>query len=405
MANPEHLAILTKGADAWHQWRKERKDWINVDLAGADLSGANLEGISLRGANLRDVNFERAELFDSDLGHADLSKANLVGAQLARADLCVANLSGASLSQARLRGADLFAADVSCADIAKADLTEANLTNARLERANLYCADMRYCTLVNTNLARANLTGTRLYGTARDDWIINGVECKYVFLDGNGAVRSPADRDFAPGEFEQIYKALPTIEYVFQNGMTPLDPLIMNRVVQAIRDQNPEYDLKIDSINARGLAPSIKFTVQREEHKESALAEVTRVYEAKVQELAGRLDEARAFIQLLIDRPNSVHINNPTGPLAIAGSTINIDQHVEYITNLRDAIAALPEDSQTFAKVAKKTALGIIGDALKDVAKGQVKKAAMQICELGKELGPVIVNTAAYTFFTTHLGQ
>ena len=51
-----------------------------------------------------------------------------------------------------------------------------------------------------------------------------------------------------------------------------------------------------------------------------------------------------------------------------------------------------PEYSPIFAKVAKKTALDIIGSALKDVAKGQVKEAAKQIYELGKDLGPVIVN-------------
>ncbi len=86
-------------------------------------------------------------------------------------------------------------------------------------------------------------------------------------------------------------------------------------------------------------------------------------------------------------------------------ATINIDQHIEYITNLRDAVAAQPEDSPTFSKIAKRTALDLIGSALKDVAKGQVKEAAKQIYELGKELGPVIVNTAAYGFFKSYPGQ
>jgi len=45
----------------------------------------------------------------------------------------------------------------------------------------------------------------------------------------------------------------------------------------------------------------------------------------------------------------------------------------------------------------------IIGGALKDIAKGQVKEAAKTIFELGKELGPVIVNTAAYAFFKSML--
>jgi hypothetical protein len=100
-----------------------------------------------------------------------------------------------------------------------------------------------------------------------------------------------------------------------------------------------------------------------------------------------------------------INIQNSTVIMADGNATINISQHIEYITNLRDAVAAQPENSPTFAKVAKKTALDIIGSAMKDVAKGQVKEAAKQIYELGKDLGPVIVQTAAYGFFKSYLGQ
>jgi hypothetical protein len=41
---------------------------------------------------------------------------------------------------------------------------------------------------------------------------------------------------------------------------------------------------------------------------------------------------------------------------------------------------------------------------MKDIAKGQAKEAAKQVYELGKELGPVIANTAAYAFFKSCLG-
>lgn len=83
---------------------------------------------------------------------------------------------------------------------------------------------------------------------------------------------------------------------------------------------------------------------------------------------------------------------------------IDIDQQVEYITDLRDTIAALPEDGPTFARLAKNTVMGVVGSALKDVAKGQINEVAKRIYELGKDLGPVIVNTAAYGFFKSCLG-
>jgi len=100
----------------------------------------------------------------------------------------------------------------------------------------------------------------------------------------------------------------------------------------------------------------------------------------------------------------TINIQNSTVIMADGNTTINIDQHIEYITNLHNTVAMQPENSPTFAKVAKKTALDIIESTLKDVAKGQVREAAKQIYELGKDLGPVIVNTAAYGFFRNWLG-
>ena len=59
-----------------------------------------------------------------------------------------------------------------------------------------------------------------------------------------------------------------------------------------------------------------------------------------------------------------------------------------------------PKTNPTFRKVAKKAgALDIITGAAKEFARGQVKEAVKQIYELGKDLGPVIVQTAAYAFF------
>jgi len=349
MANPEHLAILKKGMEAWNEWREQNPE-IRPDLAGASFLPTVLSGTNLSRANLRGVCFSWRNLTRANLSHADLSGA---------------------------------------------DLGWANLTGADLTGADLGDANARYCHFCQSNLTKARLTGAKLYGTARDDWVINGVECRYVFWDFHGEHRTPRDQDLAPGEFERLYRTLPTIEYVFQNRMTPMDPLIMDRVVQTIRQQNPDYDIQIDSISARGLAPSIKFTVQQEKQKEPALAEVTRVYEAKVHELAGRLDEARSFIQRLIDRPNSVHITNARGKyLAIGGSTMNVEENI-YYAELRKAI----ESNETLGQVAKRKALDVVGSAIQDFAKGQVKEAAKQIIELGKDLGPVIVNTAAYAFF------
>ncbi len=365
MANAGHLRILGQGVKAWNKWRKENPD-IRPNLSRADLFEAELNGADLRGA---------------DLSRADLPKANLNRANLFGARLFGASLQGASLIRAELWGTDL-------------------------RKANLKDADLRYCQLSEANLAEAVLTGAKLFGTARDDWIIKGVKCKYVYWDERGKQRSPKDRDLEAGEFERLYAALPTIEYIFENGMTPIDPLIMDRVVQAIRERKPEFDIKIDSINARGLAPSIKFTVQHEEHKEPALAEVGKEYQIKQAQLEGKLEEISKHIRNLIDRPNTINIiNAPQAKyLAIDGSTLNVEETSNYYAyELQKVIEQETEKSESFAKVAKKTALDIIGGAIKDIAKGQVKEAAKEIIKLGKDLGPIIAKTAAYGFFKSIL--
>ena len=85
--------------------------------------------------------------------------------------------------------------------------------------------------------------------------------------------------------------------------------------------------------------------------------------------------------------------------VATEGSIVSFEQHIHNALELQKAIVNEPEESESFAKVAKKTAFDIVGEAIKDIAKGQVKEAAKQIIELGKDLGPIIAKTAAYAFF------
>jgi len=395
MANPEHLKILKQGVEAWNKWREEnpciQPDLSKANLKWADLSGADLSEADLRKANISDailceVNLKRANLISADISGTDLSgsdlrNAQLIGVKAIRTKLIAANLTATNLTRSFLRVADLF--------------------GALMRRSNLMDADMSHCSIVDADLSSSVLTGTKLYGTARDDWIIKDIKCKYVYWDEVGKQRSPKDRDLEPGEFERLYSALPSIEYIFENGMSPIDPLIMDRVVQAIRERQPEFDIKIDSINARGLAPSIKFTVQQEEHKEPALQQVQKEYEIKLKQLESERDRYYQLLARALDAPKEVKLitAGPGAIVATDGSTVNIQQHINYALELQKAIANKTEESKSFAKVAKKTALDIIGEAIKDIAKGQIKEAAKQIVELGKDLGPIIAKTAAYAFF------
>ncbi|NEO86999.1 MAG: pentapeptide repeat-containing protein [Spirulina sp. SIO3F2] len=176
MANPEHVAILEQGVEAWNEWRSKSRlikpNLSKFDLIGADLSRANLRetdlnGADLIGANLVEANLSETNLVGAGLSGANLSRANLVGANLNGANLIGAKLREADLSGAKLRKANLIRANLSGAELRKADfsraeLTKANLVRANLNEANLIRADLNEAELGGVNFKEADLSGANL---------------------------------------------------------------------------------------------------------------------------------------------------------------------------------------------------------------------------------------------------
>jgi hypothetical protein len=262
MANEEHLAIIRQGVKKWNEWREANLD-ILPDLSRAELCKANL-----REANLNRVNFSGADLREVNLSRAKLYKVYLRGANLVEADL---------------RGADF--------------------TQAILNKASLANADLGGARLIGANLEGAQVTGADLYGTARENWKIRGIKCDYVFFDENSERRVPPERDFKPGEFEKLYQQLPTIEYFFENGFSPLSPLIMERVAQAINERQPQIELRIDSFHARGHYPHAVFTVLHKEDAESALEQVKVGYETRIKVLEAERDAFEKSLFKALEQP------------------------------------------------------------------------------------------------------
>jgi len=189
MANPEHVEVVRRGAEAIAEWRRANPG-VALDLSGSDLRGVGLSGADLTGANLR---------------RADLSGANLTSARLFRAYLLLANLSGAILKGAEVGGGVLLRAELSGADLTGASapglqlmgakLVGANLSEAYLVAADFTLADLREAVLRRADVGLANLTGAglreaefsqaRLAGTA-----LGNVDLSQVI--GLGTVRHEA---------------------------------------------------------------------------------------------------------------------------------------------------------------------------------------------------------------------
>lgn len=228
----------------WNKWRGKNRD-VKIYLNGANLRRTYLSGLNLSGAYL-----SRADLIEANLSEADLSGANLSKANLSKADLRGANLSGANLF--------------------RATLIESNLTLTKLEKTNL--------------------TEATTYAWNTTDWKIKEIECDYIYKEKEGKERFPKDRDFKPGEFEKLYQKLPTIEYIFEHGMKPVDIVLMDKIILEIRDKKPEFEIELQSIDKKGLYPRVTFSVKYEKQKEEALALVEREYQIKNAELQKSLE-------------------------------------------------------------------------------------------------------------------
>lgn len=265
--NEEHLKILKQGVKGWNEWRKEYPD-VKPDLT-------------------------RAVLVDTDL--------------------TLAHLAHACLTEAILQGSDMRGACLTHANLGGAVLVDTDLTHAKLANANLAGAFLVGSKLIKADLSSATITGAYLYGTARDEWIIDGVKCDFVYWDIHPYVderekqqrqqwerenRIPRDRDFRPGEFEELYKQLPTFEYYFEHGLTPLDPLIMDQVVQSINDRRPNIELRLDSFHSRGKAHAV-FTVLHKDNIEEVLNEVTANYETRIKVLEGQKEQLMQVVKML----------------------------------------------------------------------------------------------------------
>jgi hypothetical protein len=213
MANPEHVALVRKGAKAIAKWRQAHPD-ERLDLSGADLSGADLGDPDLSGANLSQARLFGANLSGARLFRADLLGANFKEASLGGADLSWADLTGTSLGGADLSRADLSGANLSWANLSWANLSGANLSWANLSDGNLTLADLSQAKLDFTSLGDLDLSGVKgLSNVVHDGPSSVGVDTLIASFRGAGNKLTPELTAFflGAGVPQELLNALPKI--------------------------------------------------------------------------------------------------------------------------------------------------------------------------------------------------
>lgn len=126
MANPEHLAKLKEGVEAWNVWRDKnidlipdlrKHDFSREDLSNINLSNARLNWCIFRNTMLQNALFSGADLFGANMSRANLSGAVFENATMKWTDLTRTILTGANLIRANLSGANLLQTNLEDADI------------------------------------------------------------------------------------------------------------------------------------------------------------------------------------------------------------------------------------------------------------------------------------------------
>jgi uncharacterized protein YjbI with pentapeptide repeats len=305
-------------------WQLIRISLLGADLREADLSGADLRAAALKRANLSGADLSWANLRGADLSEADLSGADLNGlnltsstnlrkANLTRANLIRTQLSGVNLSGAYLREANLLAAHLIQANLSEAQINMADLSWANLTKANLCKADLSWSYLIGANLCEADMSGVRLMGThlisanlnranlsqaifedsnlnradlsgatltgalfhgvSTSGWKIAGVKAEYLYLTSDIANKEKYIRYFPEGKFEELYRSLPTIELIFDQGLNPVELLKLNAVIEELKQQNPELGLNMSRMSIERDAARVDIQTPKEEN----LGEACRV--------------------------------------------------------------------------------------------------------------------------------
>jgi uncharacterized protein YjbI with pentapeptide repeats len=291
MANPEHLARLKGGVDAWNQWRSENPD-VRPDLTGADLDWVDLRGVHLSGAFLNKAHFDWADLEGADFRGANLSEAHLLMARLIRANLdgavlrsatllrahligavltkailfdaylVEAHLEGAVLEGANLAGATLRGADLRGAHLGGASLRMANLVDANLSKADLRGADLRWAILIGTIFENANLTDCNVYGVSVWDIRLEGA-------NQSNLVITPSDHSVIQVDNLEVAQFV----YLLLNNerIRQVIDTITSKVVLILGRFTPERKVALDAIRdelrKRNYLP-ILFDFQKPESKD-----------------------------------------------------------------------------------------------------------------------------------------
>jgi uncharacterized protein YjbI with pentapeptide repeats len=338
----------------------------------------------------------KIRIYDGEL--PDLKGINLIGVNLIGINLIGADLSGADLSKADLSTSELSGVILVGATLVETKLIHATIYGGGLGKANLQNANLDGAVLNSATLSLATLTGATIRGISTTAWNIENIKCDYVYIDQEGKTREPSEGFYDPGEFEKLYRYSPKIEHIFIDEFTNIDILIMDKVVQEINEQNPEYELKLDCFHARG-KPRAEFVIRDIRDSEKIRAIIKAKHEEQKRELIHKLELAdmraetyRDALSMTIKEPTILieHLElNDYKKIWLESQESTDGYRDKLIMELSELREALKNKSYT---IEQDQAVGEIADAEKAAKSGDGPGAIKHLKSAGKWVLDVSTN-------------
>ena len=224
MANPEHIAWLQEGVEAWNARRQ--REAFTPDFSGLGLAGEKFGESFIRAGKIEIVDgVPTIPLAGADLSDADFKYADLQG--LVRVSLVPVptqppgvGFLKADFSGARLARADFTGADLKNAYFARADIESANFTDANLYKSNFAYARGRKPNFERAHLRGSNFSHASLRGPIFTEARLQESNFSHAYLSGanftnadlsevdfSDAVLRYANLDHAAVESDRLSKA------------------------------------------------------------------------------------------------------------------------------------------------------------------------------------------------------
>lgn len=361
-----------------------REEVLEMVKAGKSLEGANLSGIDLSEADLSGTNLKVADLFRANLTKSNLSGSNLYKADLHKAvlhktNLSFAYLSSADMGKANLGDADIRGTDLSDVILSEADLNNANISGGDLSDANLKRADLSAAVLKNANFAstdlegatlnNADISGANIYHIKTPGWKIENVKCTHVYCYDpfkyeweTETDREESRREFGEGEFEAIYKSMPTIELWFRDQFSCTDELRLMDIQDRLQREVPDAHISLKKKEWVGKDMVITLTVEEEDKAKETAEAVDRLYGDKGLErefVRGMDDAFNKNLFQFIPGMKQV-ITSERGSDDKRGSHVIINNNITIINQSGDSHTAVLSDSVNKSAIGPGATINII---------------------------------------------